>query len=143
MSTPSSIYHPNPWQVETIQAFSFLNCPECSFKSKNEDFFQEHAVQCHPRSCVFFDEELFVKNVDNKESRNIVEVKIEQVQDKSETNNDLEMAVEEDQVENISVNTGKRRNLKFPCYYCDKTFHKIKDLQVRKKIYFFFFCYFL
>ena len=24
----------NPWLVENIQTFSFLNCPECTFKSK-------------------------------------------------------------------------------------------------------------
>ena len=24
----------NPWLVENVQTFSFLNCPECTFKSK-------------------------------------------------------------------------------------------------------------
>ena len=46
----------NPWHVESIQDFSFLNCPECTFKSKHEDFFQEHAVKSHPQSRVLFDE---------------------------------------------------------------------------------------
>ena len=48
----------NPWQVESIQDFSFLNCPECTFKSKHEDFFQEHALKSHPQSRVFFDEKV-------------------------------------------------------------------------------------
>ena len=56
-----SIYHPNPWQVQSIEAFSFLNCPECVFKIKDEDLFQEHAVKNHPRSCVFFEEQLFLE----------------------------------------------------------------------------------
>ena len=30
----------NPWQVESVQAFAFLNCPECTFKTREETFFQ-------------------------------------------------------------------------------------------------------
>ena len=44
----------NPWQVEGIQAFSYLNCPECSFKTKEEPYFQHHAIQNHPLSFVLF-----------------------------------------------------------------------------------------
>ena len=44
----------NPWQVDSIQDFAFLNCPECSFKTKTEDFFQEHAVTSHPMCFVLF-----------------------------------------------------------------------------------------
>ena len=44
----------NPWQVESIQAFAFLNCPECDFFTKDEDFFQDHAIEKHPLSLVFF-----------------------------------------------------------------------------------------
>ena len=44
----------NPWLVNSIQAFSFLNCPECSFKAKDKNFFQGHALQNHPLSFEFF-----------------------------------------------------------------------------------------
>ena len=44
----------NPWQVEGIQAFSYLNCPECTFKTKEEPYFQHHAIQNHPLSFVLF-----------------------------------------------------------------------------------------
>ena len=44
----------NPWLVDSIQAFSFLNCPECSFKAKDKNFFQGHALQNHPLSFEFF-----------------------------------------------------------------------------------------
>ena len=46
----------NPWLVETIQSFLFLNCPECHFKTKEKNFFQDHATKKHPRSSVLFEE---------------------------------------------------------------------------------------
>ena len=46
----------NPWFVETIQSFLFLNCPECHFKTKEKNFFQDHATKKHPRSSVLFEE---------------------------------------------------------------------------------------
>ena len=44
----------NPWQVDSLQAFSFLKCPECIFDTKEEDFFQVHAIEKHPLSFVLF-----------------------------------------------------------------------------------------
>ena len=44
----------NPWQVENIWAFSCLKCPECEFYSKEEDYFQSHAMANHPGSAVLF-----------------------------------------------------------------------------------------
>ena len=46
----------NPWQVESIQAFVYINCPECSFKTKEEGFFQDHAVASHPMCFTLFGE---------------------------------------------------------------------------------------
>ena len=46
----------NPWMVENIHVFSFLNCPECTFKTKFEDLFEKHAVGNHPLSCMLFKE---------------------------------------------------------------------------------------
>ena len=46
----------NPWEVESLQDFLFLKCPECTFDTKEENFFQMHAVDHHPLSIVFFDE---------------------------------------------------------------------------------------
>ena len=47
----------NPWQVESIQAFSCLKCPECDFDTKEENLFENHAKENHPLSLVFFDKE--------------------------------------------------------------------------------------
>ena len=44
----------NPWVVESIEAFSFYCCPECDLKTKNEDYFKTHAIECHNKSKVFF-----------------------------------------------------------------------------------------
>ena len=44
----------NPWQVDNIQEFYFLKCPECDFMHKEENDFQNHAVGNHPLSVTFF-----------------------------------------------------------------------------------------
>ena len=44
----------NPWLVDSIQAFAFFNCPECQVKTKDENYFQDHALQNHPLSFEFF-----------------------------------------------------------------------------------------
>ena len=43
-------YSRNPWLVENIDDFNFLCCPECAYKSKDEDAFIEHAFDNHPKS---------------------------------------------------------------------------------------------
>ena len=40
----------NPWQVDSIQDFWFLRCPECSFDTKEEEHFRVHAIENHPES---------------------------------------------------------------------------------------------
>ena len=44
----------NPWEVESIQAFSYFRCPECTFDSKEDTLFQDHAISNHPLSFVLF-----------------------------------------------------------------------------------------
>jgi hypothetical protein len=44
----------NPWYVESIEDFTFICCPECSYKSKTESKFQIHALENHPQCLVFF-----------------------------------------------------------------------------------------
>ena len=44
----------NPWLVDDIEAFSFYCCPECVFRSKEENFFQVHALQNHDLAKSFF-----------------------------------------------------------------------------------------
>ena len=45
----------NPWQVDSIQEFYFLKCPECNFTNKEEIDFKAHAIKNHPLSIPFFE----------------------------------------------------------------------------------------
>ena len=44
----------NPWDVESLQAFLCLKCPQCVFDTKEKDSFQNHAIENHPLSIVLF-----------------------------------------------------------------------------------------
>ena len=44
----------NPWNVGSIDEFSYFNCPECTFHSKEKTNFQDHAENNHPLSSVLF-----------------------------------------------------------------------------------------
>ena len=46
----------NPWKVESIQEFSCLKCPECVFFTKEQNYFEDHAIANHPLSAILFDE---------------------------------------------------------------------------------------
>ena len=48
----------NPWNVASIEEFSYLNCPECDFHTKEKKNFQDHATKNHPLSAVLFSEEV-------------------------------------------------------------------------------------
>ena len=45
----------NPWDVGSIQAFWHLKCPECTFFTAEENYFENHAVANHPLSAVLFE----------------------------------------------------------------------------------------
>jgi hypothetical protein len=53
--------HGNPWQVASLQDFLYLKCPECTFDTQEEEVFEDHALQNHKLSFVFFGE-IFVKD---------------------------------------------------------------------------------
>ena len=85
----------NPWQVDNIQAFWFLKCPECTFDTKKENIFQEHAVENHPQSFVFF-----LDGIDTKVEieNDFFEIKQEPSIDFCESNNCIE--INDDPLEN-------------------------------------------
>ena len=67
----------NPWYVSSIQDFYYLKCPECTFDTKKEIVFQEHALQSHPLSVVFFesqfDDAYFGENYETNEPLELAE----------------------------------------------------------------------
>ena len=103
----------NPWQVDNIQEFYVLKCPECNFIHQEESSFQEHAVENHPLSAEFFgkktDEGSFQKStsekkrkistIDNEgcniESKPRKKPKIDDCNQKNESNDDLIVNKEE------------------------------------------------
>ena len=46
----------NPWKVDSLEAFACLKCPECTYFSKEEINFKNHAIKSHPLSFVFFEQ---------------------------------------------------------------------------------------
>ena len=58
----------NPWQVDSIQTFYGLKCPECMFFSQKEIDFKDHAMENHPMSYL-----LFGKSENNEEIAQIEE----------------------------------------------------------------------
>ena len=77
----------NPWQVDTIQAFWFLKCPECTFDSKEEEIFLGHAAENHPLSYVFLDTYVLLdktQKIDPKMVENDIlnSIKTEETQEK-------------------------------------------------------------
>ena len=97
----------NPWDVESIQAFSHLKCPECSFDTKEENLFENNATENHPRSIEFFGK----------------------VYNKRETY-DLEIKSEPDDKKHIeSVHEGKKP---FTCTICNSSY--TRKLSLRQHI---------
>ena len=45
----------NPWKVKSIQDFSCLKCPECVFFTKEQNYFEDHAIANHPLSAILFE----------------------------------------------------------------------------------------
>ena len=46
----------NPWKVDSLDVFTCLKCPECTYFSKEEINFKKHAIESHPLSSVFFEQ---------------------------------------------------------------------------------------
>ena len=95
-------FNKNPWMVESIESFSFYCCPECVFRSKEETFFQAHALQNHSQSTSLFhnydtkcemsdSEEQTVSEVAGiKEEQLEVDIKIEHAGDGEQNFEDFE-----------------------------------------------------
>lgn len=56
----------NPWQDKILNDFIFICCPECSFKCKHSNSFENHALGNHPQSQAFFKQCLDPIDVDNE-----------------------------------------------------------------------------
>ena len=54
--TPESVppKHENPWDVTSIYAFQFFNCPSCLYRGVSKQDFVCHAFNTHPESTEYF-----------------------------------------------------------------------------------------
>ena len=93
----------NPWEVESVQSFAFLNCPECTFKTKEESFFENHAIETHPLCFVLFGNPVQEVTIDEQkpdieasEIEYYVEIKGDEVPSKSELESALASITESD-----------------------------------------------
>ena len=95
----------NPWNVSSVQEFAFLNCPECSFKTKEEDFFESHAIASHPMCFALFGQtEVVIEEVsiEDQKQEYIIEVKGNEVPSKSELANALASIADHETNDDIS-----------------------------------------
>ena len=90
----------NPWVVDNLKDFWFMNCPECVYKTKTENSFQDHAFENHPLSFVLF--ETYAKTNPGSENNNCDDSPEIDSVEQDETNNFVvKFKEEEDKVEKI------------------------------------------
>jgi len=118
----------NPWKVDSIQAFYLIKCPECTFDTKTETDFQEHAFENHPLSHVLFHKKL-ENNADISDTIDINEksLKLKEKFDSPTYNCDPKNKIEPNANENASrfnhqSNEKKKKKLPYKCTNCKVRF---------------------
>ena len=143
----------NPWTVNSVLDFWFLNCPECTFHTKEEDFFQTHAVINHPASSVLFGKTEKDYNIDNsidkykENNHDYVEeyetqtptesLDVATISSEVEIKEELIENHEENEPKNLSAINGVNSHtdkvhetITYTCSQCDKTF--LQSIELRK-----------
>ena len=145
----------NPWQVDSVQAFLYLHCPECVFVTplKEQGNFHDHAIENHPLSLlgVFGKSNIKEEKLDsilisnNYGNQGSVSIKQERSEINSSTTNDFE-PIERDgrKVYNCSlceyscnkpsklkvhISAKHENNRPFDCTECEKSFKAKHHLQ--------------
>ena len=72
----------NPWDVDSIKAFSCFKCPECVFYSKHNNEFQDHALDNHPLSFVLFSKSFKEDELNKNSSKEYNEIDLFETNDK-------------------------------------------------------------
>ena len=102
----------NPWQVDNIQEFYILKCPECDFMHKEENYFQNHALANHPLSVTFFnDVDMTIEkigifddcNEENEPNDTLNTVKEEILETRNDHEIDIQIFSNENEVKNDDV----------------------------------------
>ena len=137
----------NPWQVGNVQTFLFLNCPECEFKTKKKNCFQDHAVKSHPSSVMLFN------NLNKKDSLKLeFNTKYERLSTEDFELGDLQNAETLEDImfpdlpEDVNMISDQNPKLKSTtrkyvqdntvfhfCSFCKQSFKNIADLKIHNK----------
>ena len=118
----------NPWYADSVQDFTFICCPECVYRTKEEQSFQAHAISFHPQSYVFFDKEDHNDHNDYYDSDK-PEVKEEPSEDLKQEN--IEITCDPDTIKNESY---EHESKPFSCEKCDLKFSTERKLINHVKI---------
>ena len=120
----------NPWYVDSILEFSFFKCSECIYDAKEEDKFQNHAVENHPLSFVLFGKSLKEEFSDHlrleNQLSNEVSYEAENLEDTSLANFELKFSIIEkaeitESSKEIALNKKNVRKT-FKCSDCGKVY---------------------
>jgi hypothetical protein len=118
----------NPWLVDSIKAFSFLNCPECVFQTKEDNLFGYHAAKNHPLSTAFFDKQTELEQsligLKTVEYSPDLDSKLEKVPTTNESNDPLECTTT-----NFNEILGKP----ITCQHCEEKVDSISKFQTHCK----------
>ena len=121
----------SPWQVESIEAFYVLKCPECTFYTKEDKGFHDHAVKNHHLSFLFFGKpceeilDLPIKiekpenSFENEESENLSEKTFKTIAEDS----------------NGKIESERSQSYEpFSCKFCVKSFSDLNDMKWHLKV---------
>ena len=141
----------NPWLVESVADLTYICCPECVYRTKEESTFQAHAIQNHPQSFVLFNK---VEGASNQQNAIEpapgpcnVEIKEEPteheqamsdfmdfIQEEAEVDHDDDNSKDEDfdplegeeeqDVKDVPLYQEKTEKKTYPCPYCRIEFKK-------------------
>ena len=115
----------NPWQVESIEAFYVLKCPECAFYTKQDNQFYIHAIENHPM-CY----ELFGKPKVKNENLDLP-VKIEPPENSFEVE-DTQTLPEES---NKQIESERSESYEpFSCKFCVKSCSDLNNMKMHLKV---------
>ena len=113
----------NPWSVDNIEVFSFYCCPECIFRSKEQNFFEAHALQNHDQSIDFFLED----NYETEEDHIEMDPEISKL--KLETKDDLKQSSESNNPRPVIIPLLKKSSLMENLDKNGSDFHDLKDCE--------------
>ena len=138
----------NPWTVNSVHEFWFLNCPECHFNTKEEEFFQAHAIENHPASLILFQKTVKEEALDSSfeykenyfentcdyaeayENQTLTEsFYVDSISPEVQIKEEFVEDFEEKEQKSVSIITGLKLDtdkvdeaIKYNCSKCDKTF---------------------